>query len=164
MGDWLGSGLAIARACAVCAFLRKVRRLRWSPESWLRCGPTKMAAASAANACSGAAATADGSGSTAVALALGNGAAGLDSEAAGAVTAGASVPRSLLHPASQGTASVGAARPRPMTMRRDNWAGWTAGAATSHSATRRRYLTRAVCCRTRAAGCFPCWGRHNRRT
>ena len=129
----------------------------------LRRGPPRMATASAASACSGAAAPADGCDSTAVGLGLAVVlAGGFDG---GRVLIGASTAGSLeLHPASHGTASVGAASPKPMITRRVSWAGWKTGMSTSDSATRRRYLTRAVCCRTRAKRMFPSSGRHNRRT
>src|SRR6185312_9309574 len=107
-----------------------------------------MAAASAASACSGAA-PADGCDSAAVGLGLAVALAeGFDG---GGVLIGASTTGSLeLHPASHGTASVGAVSPKPMIIRRVSWVGWQTGTSTSDSATRRRYLTRAVCCRTRA--------------
>jgi hypothetical protein len=64
----------------------------------------------------------DGSDREAVGPGVGAGpTAGLDSEAEEAVLAGVSVSGPpLLHPASHGTANVGAARPRPMIMRRVN--------------------------------------------
>jgi hypothetical protein len=68
-----------------------------------------------------------------------------------------------VHPASQGIVSVGAARPRPMISRRLNWAAGAGPMGASESATRRPYLSRTICCPTRAARCFPDRRRHNRR-
>jgi hypothetical protein len=79
-----------------------------------------MAIDRAASACSGAAAAAgceeaEVGLALGVARAVGLGGGGDEAAASGALEAG-----SWLHPASQGTARVGAAKPRPMIIRRDS--------------------------------------------
>ena len=136
----------------MCALRRNVRSCWRSFESWLWRGPTRIAAASAARACSVAACPAVGFDGEGVALGP---AAGLDAPAddGGPGVGELSTAGSLgAHPASQGIANVGAARPKPMIIRRVNWVDGTDPTRASESATRRRYLSRTVCCPTRAAG------------
>jgi hypothetical protein len=135
----------------VCASRRNVRSSRRSSESCSRRGPTSIAADSAASACSDAAGPADGFDPVSVGPGLAVVPA-VAPEDAGPGLGALSTPESLgAHPASQGTASVGAARPKPMIVRRVHWVGGTAPASASESATRRPYLSRTVCCPTRAA-------------